>query len=796
MPRRQQWKPLALSHDIAVRGTTGTISAPAPTPSPAVIDPHAPGDLSSGGTCLFIETLDSIAHPQPLGNYDVDCVSARAPIIFFLKPANYNPERRDEIPMQMCDFGNVVEGDSQVIGSELKLPEGSRQGQRIVYISFGSELFSVVLWCSIDRTWSHVATYHDEREKIRALIRPTDWNTSTSDFLKSHTHPHAGLSRLYRLGTAKTTDQDDLIVECIPDDPFGPALRAREAFINRNTAKIDSTPSTPVAIPDICTPLAMPFVPVTTHGDSSPSPEKIDVSKPFHEFDPAQSTASQCRKENTPFTGTSYASQAPPVGPRGWVPPAHATAPQYHAPTRWSTTNSLTSPPQCSPDYQPHTPYAVQWPQEYAYDTGSSMPHTYVPGTTYHTSRGLQSGAIHPTPQGFHAGAIYHTPQELPPGVSHQTPQGLESSAIYQTPQQVHHTPQGLQSGTIYHTPRGLQSGTIYHTPQDLHETHHTPQDLNSAIACQQPARDSPVSPTMAARTLAREALMKMPEQAMERNKNAEYRTVLYDPYQDRGKTPLRAEAPVFTTPARVEAASKLDIISPQNTQVQVSLPPVQQPIGASVALLDESYELLSTDLLNSSPDSQWESKPVEIIRIACPGLAGQYTKQNFHGPFFMNELISPQRQPDKLHDQQINDWWWSGNKFNRQEDFYQSVVAIKEPKVASPAKATLPRDTTPAKRPGAFDLGRMMVPMLENLSSYIDSPASRRRDYFSRWAHAPEWCFDRSAEGCKSYFDKDWINPPARIGRDPRYRDMPQFGYHERSAGKGRMTDRGMMFR
>lgn len=69
------------------------------------------------------------------------------------------------------------------------------------------------------------------------------------------------------------------------------------------------------------------------------------------------------------------------------------------------------------------------------------------------------------------------------------------------------------------------------------------------------------------------------------------------------------------------------------------------------------------------------------------------------------------------------------------------------------------------------------MVPVLENLTSYIDGSAHTRHDYWSRWSRAPGFCFDLRTEANNSFFDSEWSNPPARIGRDARYRNAPRQG-------------------
>ena len=60
-----------------------------------------------------------------------------------------------------------------------------------------------------------------------------------------------------------------------------------------------------------------------------------------------------------------------------------------------------------------------------------------------------------------------------------------------------------------------------------------------------------------------------------------------------------------------------------------------------------------------------------------------------------------------------------------------------------------------------------LMGPAIANLHSYVDGS---QPDYFSRYARPPEWCFDKTPGGNKSFFGEDWGAPPPRVGRDPRY--------------------------
>ena len=86
------------------------------------------------------------------------------------------------------------------------------------------------------------------------------------------------------------------------------------------------------------------------------------------------------------------------------------------------------------------------------------------------------------------------------------------------------------------------------------------------------------------------------------------------------------------------------------------------------------------------------------------------------------------------------------------------------------------PSTAQPSSNPNTNTLTtRLLVPVLETLASYVQGPIEKRRDYFCQWTKAPERAIDRSANGNDSFFDSEWGQPPARLGRDPRYQPVPR---------------------
>jgi hypothetical protein len=327
-----------------------------------------------------------------------------------------------------------------------------------------------------------------------------------------------------------------------------------------------------------------------------------------------------------------------------------------------------------------------------------------------------------------------------------------------------------------------------------------------------------------------REHVMKMGEQAKERTKSQANigRTVLYDPFQDvqqRDTTPepVKQESPPKpvkqeSPPKPVKHESPPKPASKKENLGSLPLlglsmfpdlgglsgngqapfpttlaPSVQIPFNATSALSEN-------DLRDSSPDREWERETAETS----------------------NDQDTPLPQPaylDQWDPVKLNEWLWSGNKFSRQEDFHQRIMAtdatpnrrkhssstivstkpIAPPSRSGPTPSTTPNPPTPAQASDSNILtNRLLVPVLENLASYVQGPIEKRRDYFCPWVKAPDWAIDRSATGNESFFDSQWGQPPERFGRDPRRQPVPRaldvrFGGFEAQRGGQAVAMPGM---
>lgn len=286
-------------------------------------------------------------------------------------------------------------------------------------------------------------------------------------------------------------------------------------------------------------------------------------------------------------------------------------------------------------------------------------------------------------------------------------------------------------------------------------------------------------SPT---RIAMREHVMKMGEQAKERTKSQANigRTVLYDPFQDQQQKepePVKQEAVKRKVPPAAASLHNTlghfptlglgmipglgDLSGHGQDPFPTTLAPsVKMPFNATAAPSEN-------DLRDSSPDREWQRSTAAASEQ--------------HGNH--NSSLKP------WDADQLDEWLWSGNKFARQEDFHQRIMATDATPIrrkssstttirpiAPPAFSKLPKKQPTTPYPDSNILtNRLLVPVLENLASYVQGPIEKRRDYFCQWTKAPEWAIDRSASGNDSFFDSEWGQPPARLGRDPRYQPVPR---------------------
>jgi hypothetical protein len=313
------------------------------------------------------------------------------------------------------------------------------------------------------------------------------------------------------------------------------------------------------------------------------------------------------------------------------------------------------------------------------------------------------------------------------------------------------------------------------------------------SIASMDSLRGKPVTPSQQAREVMRENLFKISNHAVERSLSREIsrenlqnlgtatserdqsrpprRTVLHDPFQADEKE-VYENYSSSSLSRRSESEPYNSFVPPEPVTAIYHNP--DMPIGWIDSQPRKNVPLpLENPLTNSVPDIVDQSYLRSTKRV-LPKFYSFNAK-----PRTSPSMHKSIRKPSMTSDQQLKDWWTSGSTFARQEEAYQRVKPLSEvsstKEVASGSTFTAANRHCPTlskpRAPTAGDiLMRALIPVCENLASYVTGP--ERRDYWSPWTQAPEWCIDRNAGGNKSFYE-DLSNPQARIGRGSRHQSI-----------------------
>ncbi|KAK0347856.1 hypothetical protein LTS02_016231 [Friedmanniomyces endolithicus] len=329
----------------------------------------------------------------------------------------------------------------------------------------------------------------------------------------------------------------------------------------------------------------------------------------------------------------------------------------------------------------------------------------------------------------------------------------------------------------------------------------------------------STLAAPLSVRNSMRHQLFKISDQAKERSlSQANIRTVLHDPFSPRtgGTTDTAGASDV---PAMQDPFPELKktVANPSG------LPPSAHATGAqhaaSARVLAPTFGAYrstpgaSTEnsVMYSSPGPSWSKKdtvstPYAISKserrddVTTDKAMGE-TLEDMLSYFESKAKAKDEEARNRgkqSGDQKLNEWWMNGSTFARHEDMYNAIKAANTSYMTSSPPDTFGPNVTPAEKatnvrpaehasPGVNKHDahtRLLVPVLENLASYVQGPEEKRRDYFSRWIQPPEWAIDRNHN--TSFYDKEPWEPPARVGRDPRYRSMPAEGGTPGSHGGG----------
>lgn len=283
------------------------------------------------------------------------------------------------------------------------------------------------------------------------------------------------------------------------------------------------------------------------------------------------------------------------------------------------------------------------------------------------------------------------------------------------------------------------------------------------------PKTQTRLSAPQETREAMRDHVMQMPQQAKERNKSMANiaRTVAHDPLLNQRSSP----SPELEKPACLVSPGASELTGSTfvdrfgiSTNTQTSLPP---SLGPAIALPFDTASTAPSEnnLRDSSPERNWQHTTGNSYAEEIP----------------TRRYIDFNDEPKKWDPAKLDEWWWSGTKFARHEQFFSSVITADSPsKVHLTSDPASPPSRLPPIGPPSLaenksepkyndKATRFLIPVLENLASYAPGPA-QKRDYFSPWTKAPEWAIDRSEKGNESFFDNGWGEPRKRVGRDMKF--------------------------
>ena len=259
-------------------------------------------------------------------------------------------------------------------------------------------------------------------------------------------------------------------------------------------------------------------------------------------------------------------------------------------------------------------------------------------------------------------------------------------------------------------------------------------------------------------------------------------RTVLRDPMQYPDTSPAE-QSPLRNLPLR-----RAGLSMPPDSRSEMDLGGFHTDDESPVMSATAAAEARRNLRVVSEPDpGPWNTKRLDDAEMDAWGtlasdqlkLYSKPTPQNWNGPFFCGDPTD-QAVDQKSKDEELHNWFTGGNKRARQDEYFERIKAAHNataPRRRSPGPIGPPRPNDPKIHETADfneDTTRLLIPVLENLASYVEGPIEKRHGPFARYVPPPEWCVDRGPNGNKSFFGEDWGQAPERIGRDIRYRPMP----------------------
>ncbi|KAJ9665923.1 hypothetical protein H2201_004047 [Coniosporium apollinis] len=240
---------------------------------------------------------------------------------------------------------------------------------------------------------------------------------------------------------------------------------------------------------------------------------------------------------------------------------------------------------------------------------------------------------------------------------------------------------------------------------------------------------------------------------------------------------------PSVLTNAATHQANQAYHIPPQHYGF-LQPPPQEQPptSSGSAAIGRDPAQARQALQHNSDPIGNYQNGEHDIITFTSPSnltwdqlKALKPTPQNFKGPFFQDTIptASDLTQPLATHkdfDTELHDWWTNAKLKERHKEAYEAYTQVSSRLSTRSIRGRAqgqghpgaigsgrPSQLNPDTSPG---ITRLLIPIFENLSSYVQGPEETRHDYWAPYVKPKAEWVDENPEKARSFFGKTEASP------------------------------------
>jgi hypothetical protein len=693
-------------------------------------------------------------------------------------------------------FANVLPGIDFLL-SYVECREGQVQ-----FIQHPNGDVSAHMWCMTSNQWDNLGGFSNIRKKIEGQLAGDNLKGETAyQKMQQNTLAYFRTIAKQREATVGGVDFGQAeIQQLLPE----PAKKPSPVIVNKERTHVSPPP---VKLPSRVQASAPAFQPGATTFGTSEYQQPHGQTKPpnMESFYPRTATQAAVTS-NTPDYSSHYKPSAvtkpdmsayyPVAAPRLAAKTADPVAPDY------------------SSYYNPSASVNVGAYDDAAYPKSQTIDRT-TPYISYYSGGARYADMYAKSGPEYRGGTVAGPPKQGRQSISQlmptYTPDRNSAQPHYQTfsfedappfkPLPTHRTYAVEDSPSSSNRPGVLP---YQHQPTRVPGTGALVERRNLSIAS---SDGSVLNPISKHREALRENLFKISDHAVERSQSRENiatmghtargsrgRSVLYDPFRVVDSN----DCQVYTPPRAAQTYGKaVQLDSILSRHRPAATPPQKAPFSAHVPIgwVDSQLTTQPTSemddiLADSTPDYDEPVPSTLDRRLPAPS----------YGFNSDPRACWPSANPaiNMTPDEELRDWWTSGNKFARQESYFQSIMALstapspspnvaekeKLYRIANPSQpspsstrhvstnnASPTSTTTPPAVPSTKDnfLSRLLIPVYENLLSYVDGPPERRRDYWCRWSEPPEWAIDGSGEGGNSFYDSQWTTPGKKVDTDER---------------------------